>query len=122
MNKSIRSSLLLLLAGLPAGATTNLFINSTPVSSPPMLAPQIDARAWYNRAPFGVTNFFGTTPLPFESQSTLFFTNAPAPAGTMLGDPGFRFLQNTADGKRLWMDTWENQGLIATDHDTFFTT
>jgi hypothetical protein len=119
MNKFIRLWCLLL-AAFPAGATTNLYVNSAPLASPPMTAPQIDARAWYNRALFGVTNLLFGNPLPFESQGTLFFTNAPAPAGTMLSDPGFRFLQNTPSGQRLWMDTWENAGVIATDHDTTF--
>ncbi|HXJ61289.1 MAG TPA: hypothetical protein VNU68_31985 [Verrucomicrobiae bacterium] len=121
--KSSASPVLLLVASLAsAPAATNLFISSTPVISPPMVAPQIDARAWVNRALFGVTNFNSfTVPLPYESQGTLFFTNAPAPAGTMLGDPGFRFLNNVG-GQRLWMDTWENHGVVATDHSTFFST
>src|SRR5262245_42300426 len=96
MKNSAGPTLLLLASLASAPATTNLFISSTPVIAPPMVAPQIDARAWVNRALFGVTNLNSfAAPLAYESQGTLFFTNAPAPAGTMLGDPGFRFLNNT---------------------------
>src|SRR5262245_58096143 len=120
MNKSVLAATLLLGAVMTSpAATLNLYINSAPVVAPPMTPPQIDARAWVNRAPFGITNISGSTPRPCESQSTLFFTNVGAPAGIMTGDPGFRFLQNVG-GRRLWMDTWENRGIIATDHDTFF--
>ena len=119
MNQSVLPAVLLLLAGLSqGGATTNLYVNSSPLTLG-MVAPQIDARAWVNRALFQVSSFNSFGAVPFESQITLFFTNVSAPAGTMLGDPGFRFQQNT-NGQRLWMDTWENHGTVLTDHDSFF--
>src|SRR4051812_17355811 len=109
MNKSVCSALLMLLAALSqAGATTNLYINSSPLTLG-MTPPQIDARAWYNRALFEVASFTSLQALPFESENTLFFTNAPSPAGTMSGDPGFRFFEN-AGTKRYWMDSWVNRG------------
>jgi hypothetical protein len=115
--------LLLLLSGCVGvgssmAATADLITTSTPVIAPPMIPPQIDAVAWHNRTVFGVTNFTSfASPLPYETQNTEFFTNS----GSMFGDPGFRFMLNTGS-QRLPMDTWENHGIVATDHDTFFST
>jgi hypothetical protein len=111
---------------LPTTAATQpIYINSAPFFSPPAPTPTIDARAWYNRALFDVTPF---TLLPFTSHNTRFFTNSPGTlvngfgaGGVMIGDPGFRFFFNT-NGQRLWMDTWENQGVVATDHLSLFGT
>src|SRR6185295_7325022 len=99
-----------------AAATLPIYINDAGVFAPPDLAPRIDARAWLNQATFQVSTFVFGVPLPFESQNTLFFTNTPGI--TMLGDPGFRFVQNRG-GQRLYMDTWVNEGTISTDHGTF---
>ena len=101
-------------------ATVPIYINSSPLIAPPAIPPQIDARAWVNRSTFDVTTLGSfNLPIPFESQNTLFFTNAPLTL--MNGDPGFRFFQNV-NGQRLWMDTWENQGSITTDHAAFLAT
>jgi len=105
--------LLLTAAGLPA-ATLPIFINSSPFNSPPQQT-NIDARAWWNKAPF---NVFTATGLPFESINTRNFTNDAAPAGTMIVDPGLRFFHNTG-GQRFWMDNWVNKGTISTDHNSF---
>src|SRR5262245_10591834 len=108
------------LAASLSAQTTNLFINNSPLISPPAIAPQINARAWLNLALFDVTSLNSFNfPVPYESQNTLFFTNAPLTP--MHGDPGYRWFQNT-NGQRLWMDTWENQGSIRTDHNTFLST
>src|SRR6266496_3169422 len=89
------ATLLLLVSVLPGLAgTLPIYINTAPLIAPPATAPQIDARAWVNQALFDVTSQFSFgLPIPFESQNTLSFTNAPLTL--MNGDPGFRFFQNT---------------------------
>ncbi len=119
MKDRLSAALLLLVCVFPGpSATLPIYINSAPLIAPPATAPQIDARAWVNQALFEVTSISSfNLPLPFESHNTLIFTNAPLTF--MSGDPGFRFFQNT-NGQRLWMDSWENQGTITTDHLSFF--
>src|SRR5438552_1053324 len=94
------AALVMLAAALPGRAgTLPIYINSAPLIAPPATAPQIDARIWVNQALFDVTSLVNfTLPVPFESQNTLFFTNASLTF--MNGDPGFRFFQN-ANGQRL---------------------
>lgn len=87
--------------------TQPLYINNSPVMSPPDLAPQIDATAFVNRSKFSISNFFSA--LPYQTLNTLFFTNTSA--GMMFGDPGFRFDFFT-NNTRLLMDSWVNQGMI----------
>jgi hypothetical protein len=117
MNRIMLPALLWMLAVpvVPA-ATLPIYVNSTKVTSPPQLAPQIDARAWLNQAFFGITNLTG---IPYESVNTLFFTNSPLTI--MNADPGYRFFQNVGTQRR-WMDTWENHGTISTDHAGFIST
>src|SRR6266542_4456922 len=119
MKERFGATMLLLVSGIPGpAATLPVYINSAPLIAPPASAPQIVARAWVNQALFEVSSVSGFgLPLPFESQNTLFFTNAPLTL--MSGDPGYRFFQNT-NGQRLWMDSWENRGTLATDHLSFF--
>src|SRR5438105_5084884 len=101
---------------LAASAADPIFINDNPVISPPDNAPVINATAWVNRAPFDITILSGFNhPLPFESQNTRFFTNT----STMVGNPGYRFWYNVGPN-RLWMDTWTNNGTIATDNALTF--
>ena len=99
-------------------ATLPIYVNNSPVISPPQLAPQIDATIWANRSIFNVTTIgsFGS-PIPYESINTLFFTNAAS--GVMNGVPGFRFFQNVG-GQRLPMDTWVNDGFINADNNGAF--
>jgi len=98
-----------------AAATLPIYINGTPLVSPPQIAPQIDARAWANQAGFNVTRF-NLSSLPYESLNTRFFTNN----SFMYGDPGYRFFRNT-NGQRFWMDWWVNNGTIETDRLRSFT-
>src|SRR5882672_6062465 len=103
-----------------SAATLPIYINNAPFISPPAQT-NINARAWLNRAYFNITT---PTGLPFESLNTRFFTNVNTssglyPAGTMVFDPGVRFFRNT-NGQRFWMDVWENNGTISTDHNSFF--
>ncbi len=108
----------LLLGGLATAqsATIPLYINSTPLSSPPTPAPIIDARVWVNRALFDITSL---TSIPFEAYNNVLFTNSAAVTIPMVFDPGVRFQRN-AGGQRLWMDTWVNRGTIVTDHNNSF--
>jgi hypothetical protein len=121
LRRTIGSAAALLAMALGASAATlPIYINNAPFFSPPQYT-NIDARAWLNRAYFQVTPVTG---VPFESMNTRFFTNVNAspgqyPAGTMIVDPGLRFYRNT-NGQRLWMDVWENHGVISTDHSSFF--
>ena len=48
-----------------AAATLPIYINGTPLDSPPQIAPQIDARVWLNQARFNVTNL-NFSPVPYE--------------------------------------------------------
>jgi hypothetical protein len=103
-----------------SSATLPIYVNNAPFISPPQQT-NIDAQAWFNRAYFSVATLTG---LPFESLNTRFFTNVTAsvglyPAGTMIVDPGLRFFRNS-NGQRFWMDNWENNGTISTDHNSFF--
>jgi hypothetical protein len=97
-------------------ATAPIYINNSPVQSPPDIAPQIDATAFVNRSVFSIGTF-SLEPLPYETLNTLFFTNTGS--GVMTGDPGFRF-NYAAGNSRLPMDTWVNQGSISVDSSTFF--
>jgi len=119
MNKFAGLTSVLLATTLFEAGAADLFVNDAPFASPPQVAPNIDARAWLNRAPFGITNFLSFQPVPFESQNTLFFTNIAGPAGLVQGDPGYRFQYNRGT-QRFWMDTWENRGSVLTDHQSFF--
>ena len=108
---------LLALAVGPASqsfAASALYENNGPIVAPPAIAPQIDATAWVNRSLFDI---FSLTGFPYESQNTRFFTNTAS--GQMNFDPGVRFFRNIP-GQRLSMDTWINEGRIATDHNSFF--
>ena len=96
-----------------AWAASPLYENNGPIIAPPATAPNIDARTWVNRSTFSI---FSSTGLPYESQNTLFFTNTAS--GRMTFDPGVRFFQNVGT-KKLSLDTWINEGSIATDHDSF---
>src|SRR5262245_27932243 len=90
MNRIFVSAIFTLAAVFRLSAATQpIFINSSPLVSPPAVAPQIDARAWANQALFDVTSF---TVLPYQSINTLFFTNETQ--NFMHADPGFRFLLN----------------------------
>jgi hypothetical protein len=119
--RKVGSIVTLLAVAFGASANTlPIYINNAPFISPPAQT-NIDARAWLNRAYFNVVT---PTGLPFESLNTRFFTNVTAssglyPAGTMIVDPGLRFFRNT-NGQRFWMDNWENNGTISTDHNSFF--
>ncbi|MDB6029670.1 MAG: hypothetical protein JWM16_8 [Verrucomicrobiales bacterium] len=64
-----------------ASATDAIYINDSVVFNP----PPIDARAFLNRAQFGVS-----TSLPYETFNTINFTNTAS--GIMSGSPGFRLL------------------------------
>ena len=84
-----------LLAGFAAlGATADLYINDDVLTTP----PQIDARAFLNR---GSMDFSGLT-LPFDTQNTLYFTNAGSMTASGFGLGGFR-LDHTdgASGARI---------------------
>jgi hypothetical protein len=111
----VASALTVALASVSSlrSAPVPLYENNGPIVAPPAIAPQIDAITWVNRSVFDI---FSTTGLPYESEHTLFFTNTPS--GRMTFDPGVRFFQN-AGGKKLAMNTWVNEGTIATDHDSF---
>ena len=72
--------LLLLEAGalLGAAAPAAIYINNSPLTTP----PQVDATIFLNRSTFDVV-----TTLPFEAQNVQFWTNT----AIMKGSPGFRF-------------------------------
>jgi hypothetical protein len=62
--------------------------------------PQIDARVFANYGTFGSL----VTPLPFQTQNTLIYTNR----GIMLGGVGFRFDFLSSAGVRKPADTFVN--------------
>ncbi len=72
--------------------------------------PQINATVFINQALFNLY----TSEFPFDTQSTLFFTNKTS--GDMLGDPGFRFdfITNVSEvtSLRYPMAVFHNQGRI----------
>lgn len=78
------------------------FINNTP--------PQVDARAFVNQALFYVS----TSPYPFETLNTLYFTNKGS--GIMNGYVGFRFdYFNPSNETHLPANTFVNYGSITGD-------
>lgn len=91
---------------LAPAATQSIYINASPVNSPPSPAPQIDATAFVNQNQFNVSLSSG---LPYQTLNTLFFTNRPS--GNMTLTPGYRFDFFT-NNLRLGMHTWVNQGSI----------
>lgn len=97
-----------MVSGLGASAATvPLYINSSPLNSPPQPSPVIDATAFVNQSIFSVTTASG---LPFQTLNTLFFTNRTA-AGQMRLSPGYRFDFFTNNVRRP-MDSWVNSGSI----------
>ncbi len=118
MKQFLVSGWLIVASALSAPAADPIFINDTPITSPPDDVPAIDATAWLNRSTFDVTTSSGGgLPLPFEAQNNLFFTNTVG--GVLRGNPGFRFFHNVG-GQRLWMNTWTNNGTISTDSSFSF--
>jgi hypothetical protein len=109
-----RLSVLILIAALGRsgllGATTPLYINSSPVLFP-LVPPQIDATAFVNQSIFDVdaTGPFGGGDLPYQILNNLYFTNQGS--GDMFAYPGFRF-DYLHNGFRSPMDTWINKGTI----------
>src|SRR5438093_693890 len=102
MKRSLITGCLSLFSALTVSAVDPIFFNYTDLISPPANAPVINAYAWVNAATFNVTTVNGSgLPLPYESQNTLFFTNAAG--ASMIGNPGFRFFNNVG-GRRYWMD------------------
>ncbi len=88
--------------------TTPIYVNERDfVGDTP---PQVDARAFVNQALFNIT----TTPYPFETQNTLYFTNKGS--GTMYGSVGFRFdYYYPSNEMRLPAETFVNHGTITGD-------
>jgi len=107
---------LLVVAGAVGAATSPIYVSDSPVIAPPDIAPQIDATAFVNRSTFSVSSALLITPLPYETDNTLFFTNTGS--GVMFGDPGYRFRHSTAN-LRTPMDTWVNQGSISAGSSLF---
>ncbi|MGC8886731.1 MAG: hypothetical protein ACP5MG_06195 [Verrucomicrobiia bacterium] len=111
----LKSAMLTMLAGIAAlavisarGQALPIYINDRDFyyTTP----PQIDARAFVNQAIFSVT----TSPLPFETQNTLYFTNKGS--GVMTGNVGFRFnYYNPSNNLTLPADTFVNYGTITGD-------
>lgn len=92
-----------------SAATIPIYVNNSPVNSPPDPAPQIDATAFVNRSIFNVnSSFIGT--IPYQTFNTLFFTNTSS--GVMSGSPGYRF-DYFHDNTRDPMARWVNQGSIS---------
>src|SRR2546429_6866063 len=92
-------------------ATVPLYVNSSPVHSPPDAAPTIDATAFVNQSIFEIndTTFSG---LPYQIYNTVNFTNTPSSsAAIMYGDVGFRFDHSTGS-TRTPMNNWVNSGSI----------
>jgi len=117
MKQLLTTGGLSLLTVLAALAADPLYINDLGINSPPDVPPNIDAFGWLNRATFSIDNSFNFVPQPYETKDTLYFTNTPS--GQMFGFPGFRFL-NTVGSQHYWMDTFTNNGTIATDSSQFF--
>ncbi|MGI8964700.1 MAG: hypothetical protein ACR2H1_01280, partial [Limisphaerales bacterium] len=99
---------ILIAGGLQAGwATDQIYINDGLVTVP----PQIDAFSFLNRGTFDIS-----TSLPFDTSSTLNFTNI----GSMFGSVGFRFDTAPAiSGSRRRAVNFVNEGVIEAS-DSFF--
>ncbi|MGC8744195.1 MAG: hypothetical protein ACP5T0_09990 [Verrucomicrobiia bacterium] len=110
-----RSAILSILTAITAlgavsgwGQTLPIYINDKDFYS--TTPPQIDARAFVNQALFSVS----TSPLPFETQNTLYFTNKGS--GVMTGTVGFRFnYYNPTTNLSLPANTFVNNGTITGD-------
>ena len=74
-------------ASLTLRASTPLFENFGTLTN----VPQLDTTAFANYGDFNVN-----TLIPYETQNTLYFTNT----GRMIGNPGFRFENITANSVR----------------------
>ena len=97
--------------GVSAG-TAPIYINTSGVSSPPAVAPVIDASIFVNQAGFSIDQGSAGGTLPFQTLNTLIFTNTAA--GIMSGSPGFRFDFFT-NNFRLKMSNWVNRGSISSE-------
>lgn len=89
-------------------ATVPLYVNSSPVHSPPDTPPTIDATAFANQSIFEVNDTSGSG-LPYQTYNTFFFTNMST--AFMYGDVGFRFDHSTGT-TRTPMNNWVNSGSI----------
>jgi len=112
-----------LVSALTASAAApprNIYVNNSPVTSPPDRAPTINATRFVNRSDFFITNsffstliggtFFGFRVLPYETLNTQFFTNGPN--ARIAGNPGFRW-DYFHGNRRDRMRNWVNQGSIS---------
>lgn len=99
-------SLILIIRGW--GQTSPIYVNDRDFTG--TVPPQIDARAFVNQALFSVT----VSPLPFQTQNTLYYTNKGS--GVMTGSVGFRFDYFTPlTGLSYPADTFVNNGQITGD-------
>lgn len=90
-------------------ATSNEYINTGTVQSPPGTAPLIDAITFINEGYFEV-NDFSLSPLPYETVNTLNVRNTAS--GIMLGHPGY-FFEHVSGNTRGPLSTFENRGSIS---------
>ncbi|MCX7872617.1 MAG: hypothetical protein N2487_04970 [Verrucomicrobiae bacterium] len=99
-------SLILCVRG--AGQTTPIYINERDFTG--AVPPQIDATAFVNQALFSIS----VSPLPFQTQNTLYYTNKGS--GVMTGSVGFRFdYFNPQTGLSYAANTFVNNGTITGD-------
>src|ERR1041384_1463385 len=98
MKRWLFLSLVCLLGNPSVQAADEFYINNGSIFN----APQIDAINFINN---GTINIF--TSAPFETASTLNFTNT----GVMFGSPGWRLDNGPAsDGQRRWAASFVNRG------------
>src|SRR5947207_13101307 len=110
MRQSVFAAVSLVIGTLAtSAATVPLYVNISPVHSPPDTPPQIDAIAFANQSIFEVNDTTGAG-LPYQTFNTWYFTNMPSSA-VMYGNVGFRFDHSTGS-TRLPMNYWVNQGSI----------
>jgi hypothetical protein len=99
-------SLILIIRGW--GQTVPIYVNDRDFNN--AVPPQIDATAFVNQALFSVY----VSPLPFQTQNTLYYTNKGS--GVMTGYVGFRFdYFNPLTGISYPANTFVNNGTITGD-------
>ncbi len=97
LKTNITAACILALSILGAGAVDQLYVNSGSVTN-----PVINATGFLNEG-----YFRAITSLPYETASTLYYTNR----GTMEGSVGFKFNLFT-NGFRRWSSRFENESTI----------
>src|SRR5688572_11018598 len=105
----ILSVFVLISVSFATAATQAVYVNSSPVVSPPGTAPVIDATEFINESDFEI-NVFTIPSFPYQTANTVHFRNEPG--ARMFGHPGYLF-EYIHGNVREPMLTWQNRGTIS---------